>query len=545
MGAGASTANKDSDAPPESDYYQLLEVEETATGDEIKRSFRRLALIHHPDKNKDDVEGATKRFAALQQAYEVLSDEQERAWYDSHKASLAPEPDDETVYEDIKSGAPPPRARDRGLTVRHLTRFINTAVWTGFGDDENGFYTIYRNLFSRLQAEEHLAGGDVDLPSFGDSTWPWTPSSKVEEDRAARTFYNAWINFSTAKEFAWMDQWNLSEAPSRQVRRLMEKDNKKARDEARKEYNDTVRSLAKFLRKRDPRYKDHLARQAQQSGTSTPQHFGQKKPQQSLGDAYVEQDWQKIDPHNQHVDLEWAAAEGEDPEEWECVACGKSFRSEAAWDSHERSKKHMKEVERLRREMQKEDVDFGLAEEGDDKLRVEEDAEISPEDNIDQTAERSSTPNPPPESDSESGERDVEPPVINKRTKKKKQGMPAEPLTKTERMMRQIPEVESPSSRKKNKQGQTLDATDGKPAEHEEQAREDVPVDDVPKIPDKQPELTKREIRRARQAKKQEAKMGVDNQRFENKTKLFSHIRDEGHALADESAGRNRKGKRR
>jgi hypothetical protein len=39
-------------------------------------------------------------------------------------------------------------------------------------------------------------------------------------------------------------------------------------------------------------------------------------------------------------DLEWAAAEGgDDPEEWECVACGKIFRSEAAWDSHERSKK--------------------------------------------------------------------------------------------------------------------------------------------------------------------------------------------------------------
>ncbi|KAK7454543.1 hypothetical protein VKT23_011297 [Stygiomarasmius scandens] len=181
MGAGASTANNQEGAEV-LDYYQLLKVDENATGDEIKRSFRKLALVHHPDKNPNDLEGATKRFAALQQAYEVLSDEQERAWYDSHRASLAPEPDEQTVYEDIRKGAPPPRARDRGLTVRHLTRFFDASIWNGFGDEGDGFYAIYRNLFARLQAEEELASdGNVQLPSFGYSTWSWTPTRKGEE----------------------------------------------------------------------------------------------------------------------------------------------------------------------------------------------------------------------------------------------------------------------------------------------------------------------------------------------------------------------------
>lgn len=61
--------------------------------------------------------------------------------------------------------------------------------------------------------------------------------------------------------------------------------------------------------------------------------------------------------------MEWAAAEGEDEEEWECVACGKSFRSEAAWDSHERSRKHLKAVETLKREMEQENEELAL--EGD------------------------------------------------------------------------------------------------------------------------------------------------------------------------------------
>ena len=71
MGANESRQNTVETQDGVEDYYALLEVSEDATQEEIKRSFRKLALKHHPDKNADDVEAATKRFATIQQAYEV------------------------------------------------------------------------------------------------------------------------------------------------------------------------------------------------------------------------------------------------------------------------------------------------------------------------------------------------------------------------------------------------------------------------------------------------------------------------------------------
>lgn len=90
------------------------------------------------------------------------------------------------------------------------------------------------------------------------------------------------------------------------------------------------------------------------SGSHTP------KSRQSTPAVYVEQEWQKTGSPAADDGLDWAAADREDPEEWECVACGKTFRSEAAWNSHERSKKHAKEIERLKREMLQDHEELGL-----------------------------------------------------------------------------------------------------------------------------------------------------------------------------------------
>ena len=63
------------------DYYEVLGVSKSASADEIKKAYRRLAMKHHPDRNKDD-DGSEARFKEAKEAYEVLKDVDKRSTYD-------------------------------------------------------------------------------------------------------------------------------------------------------------------------------------------------------------------------------------------------------------------------------------------------------------------------------------------------------------------------------------------------------------------------------------------------------------------------------
>ncbi|KAH0346489.1 DnaJ-domain-containing protein, partial [Aureobasidium melanogenum] len=384
MGAGQSSTSGAQEAAPEAQktgYYTLLGIERDATEDEIKKAYRRKALELHPDRNYGNVESATALFAEVQSAYEVLSDPQERAWYDSHESQIL-RGDDPTTggsgggeyeYGNVKMTSAEDLAR--------MLRKFNSGV--EFTDAPSGFFGFLRETFDQLAKEEeaaaHWEGLDLpDYPSFGHKDDSY--------DDVPKSFYAVWLSFSTRKSFAWCDKYRLSEAPDRRYRRLMEKENQRFREQGIREFNESVRALVAFVRKRDPRYIPNTQTEAERQKVLRDAAAAQAARARAANQVNTEDsaipEWAQTITKDEHEGV-IGESESEVEEVFECVACKKVFKSEKQWDAHEKSKKHQKAVQALRKKMQKENANLNLDSEptsGDATPLDVEDYEPLPED---------------------------------------------------------------------------------------------------------------------------------------------------------------------
>ncbi|KAI4229628.1 MAG: hypothetical protein L6R36_000675 [Xanthoria steineri] len=358
MGANQSTGSGGGGDTPHVKrcYYELLDVDRQATDDEIKKAYRKKALELHPDRNYGNVEETTKLFADIQSAYAVLSDPQERAWYDSHRNVIL-RGDDAVPGQHYEHDV-------RITTTDDIMKMLpKINACRDFSDSPSSFYGTLRGIFDTLAKEEELAceWQDIDplaYPDFG--------NANGEHGTGVRSFYAAWSSFATKKDFAWVDIYRYSDAPDRRVRRLMEKENKRLREDAAREFNDAVRSLVAFVKKRDPRFKPNAQSEVDRQKVLRDAAAAQAARSRAANQAKIVEtrdlpQWTQSTEPEASDDSD---ARVEEPKQvYECVVCDKAFKSEKQFEAHERSKKHVKAAQQVRREMQLEDESLHLEKE--------------------------------------------------------------------------------------------------------------------------------------------------------------------------------------
>lgn len=368
-------------------YYELLGVDVRASGDEIKKAYRKRCLLWHPDKAKDlpDEASTRRRFQELQEAYECLADPNERAWYDGHRHQFLAGKDveeaggratgDESGCVNLwpyfsRSSYAQSTGESRAGETRSETRSESKA-------ESSRFYEVYADVFERVDAEDlkWSATRTRAFPSFGSATSSWAEVSE---------FYNAWGSFAATTAFTHANKWQLRDAPNREIRRVMEAENKKTCAKARREYSELVRQLVSFVRKRDPRVLAHVqataraAAEERERGEAAREEERQRqwKLRQEARDREMERlqemelEMRALRAQGQGEPLtdEEGERSGEEGEKGEkgakggkggrvendgkkekiaCAACKKGFKSRAQLIEHFKTNKHIKKCKEL------------------------------------------------------------------------------------------------------------------------------------------------------------------------------------------------------
>ncbi|XP_073477079.1 dnaJ homolog subfamily C member 21 [Aquarana catesbeiana] len=514
-------------------HYEELGVRRDCTDDDLKKAYRKLALKWHPDKNLDNSEEAAEQFKLIQAAYDVLSDPQERAWYDNHRDAL------------LKGGVDG-EYQDDSLD---LVQYFTVTCYSGHGDDEKGFYAVYRRIFEMIVKEEMESkisqDEEEEYPPFGDS--------QSDYDTVVHPFYAYWQSFCTVKNFAWKEEYDTRQASNRWEKRAMEKENKKTRDKARKERNELVRELVAFVRKRDKRVQAHrklVEEQNAEKAKKVEELRRQQKIQNAkLAEQYKEQSWMAMsdmEKELQQMEAQYEQEFGDGTEDYEeevdeqqngkasddeeeefyddlyCPACDKNLKTDKAMKNHEKSKKHREMVALLRQQLQAEEVEYSAAVGEDNNVLDGEGAVLS------EDQEPEETPKP----------------KANKKQKKKKQKgckMPEDNM-----LIGNDGESNAKNETIQPKEDDTILNTVPNNVEPEENLIQDTETVMAPEMNEEKP-AQKPKGKKAKEMKKA-AKMAViqENEEqtfaplrcntctseFPTRNKLFSHLKSTGHALA-------------
>ena len=321
-------------------HYEVLGVDKDADDAQLKKAYRKLALKLHPDKNVGDASAAEK-FKELNASYETLTDATERRWYDDHRDDILAGRDlnDSSSDDDVDVARRGPKLKKREV---NLWPYFNSNAFDGF-DGPQGFYAVYGDAFRQVEESEERSADEPEMRcDFGDASTEWD---------AVKAFYDKFVDFQSQRSFSAYDKYRASTDEGRRMRRAVDQENARHRRQAKSAYQDMVRQLASFCRKRDPRVKqrmDEVARE-REAKRQAAEALKLKKRQENLE---ARRKWREQGP----VDDGYEARQGvtladlDDKKEktattiYSCAACKKTFKSEKQYANHCLSKAHKKKA---------------------------------------------------------------------------------------------------------------------------------------------------------------------------------------------------------
>lgn len=192
-----------------------------------------------------------------------------------------------------------------------------------------------------------------------------------------KAFYDYWLGFMTVMDFCWVDQYDAMAGINRKSRRVMEEENKKVRKKAKREFNEMVRGLAEFVKKRDKRVIDMMVKKEAELEKKREEERERRREREreraERARAYEEPEWSRV--NEEEIENGMKEFEGDDGnkkkgqgQEFYCVVCGKKFKSDKQWKNHEQSKKHKEKVAELRESYLEEDEEEEVQEESQEDL---------------------------------------------------------------------------------------------------------------------------------------------------------------------------------
>jgi len=116
------------------DYYKILEISISATKDDVKKAFRGLAKKYHPDRNVNDT-NALKKFQEVNEAYEVLSNEDSRREYDKKLSGFKQGNSKETNSKNNNESNGKTKYKDKTESMENLNKYFES--FFGFDGNSN------------------------------------------------------------------------------------------------------------------------------------------------------------------------------------------------------------------------------------------------------------------------------------------------------------------------------------------------------------------------------------------------------------------------